>query len=326
MLRRAAGVVLGAAVTMMTLSGGLVQAAEGAPSNAAAIVLQDDRGQTVRLSGPPARIVSLLPSLTESVCALGACDRLVGVDDYSNWPPQAAALPRLGGLDTTQIERVVALRPDLVLLSRSSRAAVRLEALGLNVASFEPQSLDDVARVLERTARMLGLPDAPRRAQSLWHTLDAEVTQAATTLKPAQARQRLYVELASGPYAAGPSSFIGGLMERLGARNIVSAELGAYPRLNPETVLQAQPDRIVVGAYGAREMASRPGWSRLRALQQDAVCVFAADEMDVLVRPGPRLGDAARLLADCLAGRMAGLRGERVDARGDAAPDAGRRP
>ena len=73
-------------------------------------------------------------------------------------------------------------------------------------------------------------------------------------------------------------------------------------------------------------MASRPGWSRLRALQQDAVCVFAADEMDVLVRPGPRLGDAARLLADCLAGRMAGLRGERVDARGDAAPDAGRRP
>ena len=92
--------------------------------------LQDGRGATLVLAAPPQRIVSLLPSLTESVCALGACARLVGTDRFSNSPTSVIDLPKLGGIDDAQIERIVALRPDVVLLSTSARVIDRLESLG----------------------------------------------------------------------------------------------------------------------------------------------------------------------------------------------------
>src|SRR5882672_7244677 len=93
--------------------------------------LRDDSGARHRFDKPPARIVSLMPSLTETICALGACARLVGTDRYSNWPPEVQSLPRLGGLEDPQVERTVALRPDVVLASKSSRIIDRLRALGL---------------------------------------------------------------------------------------------------------------------------------------------------------------------------------------------------
>ena len=96
-----------------------------------ALQVTDDRGVAVTLARPPQRIVSLLPSLTESVCALGACARLVGVDRYSNDPASVQALPKVGGGLDPNIEAIVALRPEVVLLATSSRAASRLESLGL---------------------------------------------------------------------------------------------------------------------------------------------------------------------------------------------------
>ena len=97
---------------------------------AAPVVLRDDVGAEHRLAAPPQRIVTLLPSLTESVCAIGACDRLVGTDRFSNWPASVAALPKLGGLDDLPVERIAALKPDVVLVSSSARIIGRLEALG----------------------------------------------------------------------------------------------------------------------------------------------------------------------------------------------------
>ncbi len=118
-------VVIGLLVLMATLA------------NAQTVVqLTDDRGRQITLAQPPQRIVSLLPSLTESVCALGQCARLVGVDRYSNWPGSIAGLPRVGGGIDPSIEAVVALRPDVVLMATSSRAAARLEALGLKVVAL----------------------------------------------------------------------------------------------------------------------------------------------------------------------------------------------
>ena len=99
----------------------------------ARVTLHDDRGATLVLAAPPQRIVSLLPSFTESVCALGGCARLVGTDRYSNWPVSVRALPKLGGVDDAQIERIVALRPGVVLAAPSARVIDRLEALGVKV-------------------------------------------------------------------------------------------------------------------------------------------------------------------------------------------------
>ncbi len=267
------------------------------PMWAATIEFTDDRGVRVNLPAPPQRIVSLLPSLTETVCALGACAQLVGVDRNANHPASVRALPHVGGLDDVNVEAVVALRPDVVLLAGSSRATERLEALGLKVVALEPHTHEDVRRVAATLALLLGQPDGGER---LWRRLEAQVGAAAQSV-PEQARGwRVYYEVDSAPYAAGESSFIGHLLTQLGLVNIVPAGLGPFPKLNPEFVVRADPQLIMVSERSAASLPARPGWSGIRALRDRRVCAFTAEQGDVLSRPGPRLGEGAQVLAACL--------------------------
>ncbi|MDM0031076.1 helical backbone metal receptor [Variovorax sp. J22P271] len=263
---------------------------------AQATVVVDERGVRIDLPRPPQRVVTVLPSLTESVCALGACDRLVGVDRYSNWPASVRALPQVGGGIDPNVEAIVALKPDVVLLAKSSRVTDRLEALGLKVVVLEPKNHADVRRVLDALAGVLGTGDAP----AVWRAIDASVSAAAQSLPERVKRTRVYFEINSAPYAAGEASFIGETLARLGARNIVPAALGPFPKLNPEFVVRADPDLIMVGERSAQGLEQRPGWGRIKAVREGRICRFTAEQSDVLVRPGPRMGEAARLMAGCL--------------------------
>jgi iron complex transport system substrate-binding protein len=112
--------------------------------------------------------------------------------------------------------------------------------------------------------------------------------------------RKVYFEVAATPHAAGEASFIGELLQRLGLGNIVPAALGPFPQLNPEFVLRAQPALVMASATALSEMPGRPGWSTLQALQKRRSCGFSAADFDTLVRPGPRLGDGAEAIADCL--------------------------
>ncbi|MED5618227.1 ABC transporter substrate-binding protein [Ideonella sp. BN130291] len=265
-------------------------------ARAAALEVQDDRGITVRLAAPPQRVVTLLPSLTETVCALGACNRLVGTDRYSNWPASVQALPKAGGLDDANVERIVSLKPDLVLAAGSARIIGRLESLGITVAALEAKSHADTQRVIRAVATLVGQPGA----DALWARIQQDTQAAAARVPPALKGQRVYMEVDASPYAAGPSSFIGETLQRLGLGNIVAPELGPFPKLNPEFVVRAQPDIVIASTRNLDEMATRPGWAQLAALKRGRVCRFASEQFEVLIRPGPRLGEAARLLADCL--------------------------
>jgi iron complex transport system substrate-binding protein len=262
------------------------------------VTVTDDRGRTITLPAPPQRIVSILPSLTETVCELQQCHRLVGVDRYSNWPSAIESLPRVGGGIDPNIEAIVALRPDVVLVALSSRGSERLEALGLKVVALEPKTHADVQRVMGTVAQVLGLP--PQEAGRLWRHIDAAVSAAAQSLPPEVRRTRVYFEVNRAPYAAGAASFIGETLARLGAQNIVPAALGPFPKLNPEFVVRANPDVIMVGARNADGMTDRPGWKRIRAVSEGRLCVFSHEEADTIIRPGPRMAEGARLLADCL--------------------------
>jgi iron complex transport system substrate-binding protein len=266
---------------------------------ATALQVKDDRGVTVTLDRSPQRIVSLLPSLTETVCELGECRRLVGVDRYSNFPASVRALPQVGGGIDPNIEAVVALRPDVVLMATSSRGVERLEALGLKVLALEPRSSADVQRVMGRLGQLLEVPDAQR----VWRAIEAGVAAAARSIPPAARSTRVYFEVSRGPYAASPGSFLGEMLQRLGVRNIVGPELGPFPRLNPEFVVRADPDLIMIGERNAQGLAQRPGWAGMRALREQRLCVFPEAESDILVRPGPRMAEAARLLARCIAAK-----------------------
>ena len=271
----------------------------GGWASARAATLVDDRGRSVVVPVAPQRVVSLVPSLTEAVCALQACARLVGTDRFSNWPASVRALPKLGGLEDTQIERLVALKPDLVLTASSSRANDRLEALGLRVLALEPKTLQDTERVLGQLALALGDGAA---GPALWQQMQRRVQAAAARVPAAVRGQRVYLEVASAPYAAGEASFVGELLAQLGMRNVVPAALGPFPKLNPEFVVRAQPDIVIGTARAVAEMPQRPGWAALRALREQRLCGIAPEPWDTLVRAGPRLAEAAEALADCLAG------------------------
>lgn len=260
----------------------------------------DDRGVVVRFVAPPQRIVSLLPSLTETVCALGQCARLVGVDRYSNFPESVRKLPQVGGGLDPNIEAIVALKPDLVLLATSTRLDVHLQALGIKVLVLEPKNHADVKRTLQALAKTLASGDA----QAVWREIDARLNAAARSLPPQVATTRVYFEVNRAPFAAGESSFIGETLARLGAKNIVPAQLGPFPKLNPEYVVRANPDVIMVGDMNYAGMDGRPGWAGIRAIERGHVCVFTPAQADMLVRPGPRLAEGAQLMAQCLKGAL----------------------
>ncbi|MBI5277125.1 MAG: ABC transporter substrate-binding protein [Burkholderiales bacterium] len=266
----------------------------------AVIDIVDDRGISITLPAAPKRIVSLLPSLTETVCELGACGRLVGVDSFSNWPAQAAQLPRVGGVDDASIETIVGLKPDVVLLGGTSRAASRLEGLGITVIGLEPRTLSDVQRVLAKVGRLLQVD----RADAVWRRLNADIDTAARSVPPGRRGTSVYFEIGSDGYAASASSHIGEILMRLGATNVVPGNLGTVPKLNPEFVVRADPELIMVSDRTVASLKQRPGWSRVRAVRNGRICGFDAAQNDVIMRPGPRLAEAARLMAACLKGEL----------------------
>ena len=251
----------------------------------------------------PVRIVTLLPSLTESVCALGACARLVGTDRYSNWPAIVATLPKLGAMEDASVEQIVALHPSVVLAATSSRVIDRLDELGIPVIALNTDTLKDTRHVLAVIAELLGTPAA---GEAAWHGHEARIAAAAARVPPSLRHARVYFEVSEAPHAAGAGSFIGELLTRLGLGNAVPADLGPFPQLNPEFVVRAQPDLVMAEQHALDGMAARPGGSRIRALATGRRCGFTSAQFDLLVRPGPRLGEGADLIVDCLVAVAAG--------------------
>lgn len=304
--RRRAGQALRLALAGLLALG--VLAARAAPEPAAAasgagFSLRDDAGAEHRFSAPPQRLVSLLPSLTELVWALDGGPRLVGVDRHSNWPPELDGLPRLGGLEDAQLDAIVRLKPDLILAASAARSLERLEALGFRVMRLRAESHADLRRSLDLLGRLLGRPEAGPAA---WARLEGQLQAAAARVPPAWRGRRVYAEVGGGPYAAGPASFIGETLARLGLHNIVDPALGPFPRLNPEQVVRARPELFVGARRELPALARRPGWATLPAVQHAWACGFEGPSYDALVRPGPRLGEAALRLADCLVALDAG--------------------
>jgi iron complex transport system substrate-binding protein len=246
----------------------------------------------------PKRIVSLMPSLTETVCAVGACDRLVGIDRHSDWPQSVRKLPRVGGIEDASVESILALRPDLVLARSNSRVVPRLQELGVRVLLIDIKTHAEMRKVMEQIAQLTGRPGAGEQA---WQQVDREIAAALARMPASWKGARLYVEVHGGAAGASESSFIGETLARLGLRNIVPGEMGPFPRLGPEFVVRARPDVLVTSALtDPAVIAARPGWSSLDAVRLGRNCSFESNQFSTLMRPGPRLGEAAEALVGCL--------------------------
>ena len=271
-----------------------------AQNTTAPFTLTDDRGRVVVIEKAPQRVITLLPSLGEIVCELKACELLVGVDRYSNWPERVKTLPKLGGLDDTQLEALVKLKPDLVLLARSSRVTQRLESMGIKVIALEPQSQEDMHRVIQQIAGALHLPNSKERAELLWQSIQQKLEVAAARVPKTAKGARIYFEAGSGYFAAGEASYIGETLKRLGLVNVVTPSMGSFPQVNPEFVVKANPQIIFMGERAATDLKTRPGWNRIESIQQQKICSFTPDQSDIVVRSGPRIPEAAELMVACL--------------------------
>ena len=262
----------------------------------------DDLGREVVLEAVPQRIVAMVPTHTETVCALGACDRLVGVDTFSNVPARVSRLPDLGSAFDADLEALIALEPDLVLTDEYSGLAEALAPLGIPVYAGTPQTVGEVWRTTEALATLLGLESEAAllvgRTQGRVEALAASVAGLPTP--------RVFVELDATPYSVGPGSYLGELLTLAGADNIVPAGLGDFPQVDPELVVAEDPEVVILldAPFGesAETVAARPGWGAIAALRGGAVIELDQAGVDLLTRAGPRLADALELLIGLLEG------------------------
>lgn len=276
-------------------------AAAVATDSSGPLEVVDDGGHAVRLAAPARRVVSLVPSGTDILVALGAVDRLVGRTRYDTGP-EVAAVPSVGGGLDPSVEALVALRPDLVLLWESEqRTPLRGQLEAAGVATFAMRTTDtaDAYAAIDRLGRLLGRPaEAARIAQAAREELDL-VRRSVAGVEP---RRVLYVVGVSPPMTAGPDTFVGQLLAIAGARSVFDDVAEPWPTVAVEEIVRRDPDVVVlpVGAESADPTATlraAAGWRELAAVREGRVVTIPAELVN---RPGPGMGRAARMLRDAL--------------------------
>ncbi|RJP48810.1 MAG: cobalamin-binding protein [Anaerolineaceae bacterium] len=296
MLRKLLFVTLLAALT-------LAACAPAVPSKGeAGIVVTDGLGREVKLESAAQRVVSLAPSNTEILFALGAGDKVVGRDEVSDYPEAALALPTVGGWSGFSAEAIVALEPDLVLAAEinSPELVSELEGLGLTVYYLSnPKTLEDLYVNIEIIATLTG-----RDATKLTDSLKARVAAVDEKIAPLSYRPSVFYEVdatdPSKPYTVGPGTFIDLLIQRAGGQNVVSLAgvTDSYPQIGLEQLVLTPPEIILLGdaLYGqsAETVAARQGWDSLTAVIDGKVFPF---DDNLVSRPGPRLIDGLEALA-----------------------------
>lgn len=284
------------------LAAAAILIAFGLAGPARAVGLTDELGRAVSAPARPARIVSLAPNITEILFAVGAGGELAGVTAQCDYPPQARALPRVGGFSDPNLELIVSLRPDLVIATADGnpRALVdRLTELGKPVYVIRPMNLN---QVLESIQRLGALTGHAAEAEVLTYKLQQRiaVVEAAVRGRFGPPR-RLLVQLSEDPLiGAGPGTFVDDLLGRAGGANLLAGAATAWPVISLEQVAAGQPDAIISLAM-QRQDAPLAFWRRI-APGLDAVArkaVYTTDP-DLFTRPGPRLVDGLERLAALL--------------------------
>lgn len=259
----------------------------------------DDLGREVALDAPPTAVVSLLPSHTETLCAIGACDLIVGIDRHSGGEG-IQGLPRLGDPYAPDLEAIVALEPDLVLVDEYSGLHQALQDLGLTVYAGSPQTVGETYAYF---ATIGTLVDRTDEAEALIARIQGELASIEAVLEGVEGPS-VFVEIDPTPFTAGPGSYIHELLVAAGGENVVPGSLGQFPQVDPEFVVGADPEVILLldAPFGvsAQTVGERPGWSGVTAVRTSRVIEMSQDAADAVSRAGPRLAEAVRVLAQIL--------------------------
>ncbi|WP_421025179.1 cobalamin-binding protein [Paraburkholderia sp. A1RO-5L] len=268
-----------------------------------AISAVDDAGETVTLAAPAQRVISLSPHATELIYAAGGGARLVGAVAYSDYPPQARSVPRVGDNRAFDLERIAALKPDLIVVWRHGNAQQidRLRELHIPLFFSEPRRLDDVATSLTRLGALLGTKKTAAEAALAYRSTIAQLR----TRYAQRAPVKVFYEVWDRPLMTiNGEHMISDVIALCGARNVFAALHPLVPTLSTEAVLAANPDAIVTASQGATApdqplpaLAHWRAWPQMHAVARGNL--FAIDG-DLLTRPGPRIAQGAAQLCEDL--------------------------
>ena len=258
-----------------------------APTPKPALTIIDGAGRVVTIPKTPERIVSIASAATETLYAIGCGDKIVGVDKYSDYPPEAKDKPQVGTGSKLNVEKVLGLKPDLVVAWWFNRRAIKtLEDKGVTVVAINPKTVDGVMD----TVRMLGLATGHlKEAEKLISEMQNKIKEVSTKVKsiPKEKRPLVYYELYTPMKTTGPGTFTDELIRMAGGINIAAEEPVRYPVLSAEYIIERNPDIIVVASGGASadEIKARAGWQNIKAVKNNRV--YTIDRH--LVTSNPRI-------------------------------------
>ena len=261
--------------------------------------IRDQLGRRISVPAQPRRIVSFAPSITEIVFALEQGQRLVGATRFSNFPPGAAQLPRVGSYVRLDIERIVALNPDLCIATKDGnpRAVIeRLQSLKIPVYVVNPHNLDTILETIREIGAILNAGD---RALTLTSTMAGRIQKVSSRVGRIDRRPRVFFQIGISPIVSvGTGTFIHELIELAGGQNLARGKV-AYPRFSREQVLALEPDVIIITSMSRQAVfeevkADWRRWPHMPAVRDDRIYLVDSDLFD---RPSPRLVDGLELLS-----------------------------
>ena len=260
------------------------------------LVVKDDTGQEVRLKAPAKRIVTLAPHAAESLYAAGAGAKLVGTVDYSDYPPEAKTVPRVGGYSRIDLEAVAALKPDLVLAWESGNNMTqvdKLRALGLTVYVSQPNTIDNIANQIERIGQLAGTEIAANAtAERFRKRLDS-----LRTTNAGKPKVRVFYQIWKTPLmTVGGPQIISDAIKICGGENVFGHLKQMAPNVTVEAVLEADPEAIVATGMGDAKpewLHDWDKWTRMTAVKRDNLFHI---NPDIMQRHTPRILDGTEKL------------------------------
>ena len=259
----------------------------------------DEVGRTVRIPQPVRRIVSLAPSLTETVYALGLEDKLVGDTDYCDYPADATKKHKVGGAINPNMEEVAALKPDVVLVVKSLNRleTVRaLEQIGIPVYSTDPHTVKDVVASMKKLSGVLGSQEA---GDAVNEKLENRLAAVHTKLNGVAAKRVMFVVWTEPLISVGRKTFIADVLEQAGGMSVVESKQD-WPQFSLEEAVRLQPEYLVFASSHSETvqndmeaLALKPGWSAMDAVKKRKIAIVS----DAINRPGPRIVEAVEELA-----------------------------
>lgn len=263
----------------------------------------DDLGRLVRIEKAPQRIVSHVPSITETVFALGLGDKIVGRSDYDDYPPEAAKVPSIGDYFNPAIEKIVALEPDLVLTDGHSDTIKKLDDLKITLFTIDPKNINDIIKDLDVLGKMTA---TEKKAQEIINNMNQDVALVSNKSKSASKVRVFYAIDTTNPalpWTAGPGSFIDAFIQLSGGENVAAKAPGAWAQLSIEAIVAADPEVIIIPtkhgtAYTSIDsLKNNPAWKNITAVKNNNIQVVDADLME---RTGPRITQGLKQLAQAI--------------------------